>query len=110
MASNKLTLTLTHDWLDAEIADAQIAATNSKLPAAVRQRYEGVALALKQVRDRWSHTLFDPTNHHNALTCPYCNPDRKLIIQPTNDELAHALQIAAEYGFEACKQVLFSKT
>ncbi|WP_407529245.1 hypothetical protein [Methylobacterium oryzisoli] len=25
---------------------------------------------------------FDPTNHHNALKCPYCNPQGLVLAQP----------------------------
>lgn len=29
---------------------------------------------------------FDPTNHHNALVCAYCNPDKLTLGSPTKDE------------------------
>jgi hypothetical protein len=63
--------------------------------------------ALPELLQALDAPKIDPANHHNALTCPYCNPEKKLIAKPSDKELAHALQIAAEYGFDAFKKVLF---
>jgi hypothetical protein len=44
---------------------------------------------------------FDPTNHHNALKCPYCNPKGLAFAEPqslpTREEIAKAIGVAL-YG------------
>lgn len=34
------------------------------------------------VREIIEHLGFDPTNHHNALKCPYCNPEGLTLAPP----------------------------
>lgn len=33
--------------------------------------------------DREFAKLPDPDNHHNALTCPHCNPEGLVLVKPT---------------------------
>jgi hypothetical protein len=75
-----------------------------KSPDVIAEAVDDKALTDREVCDFLG---FDPTNHHNALACPYCNPEKRLMKKPTEEELAHALRVALDYGFDAFEKCLF---
>lgn len=40
---------------------------------------------------------FDPSNHHNALACPYCNPDKMVLAKPAAASEAGCEPVAWRY-------------
>lgn len=42
-------------------------------------------MGMKNMRAICDSLGFDPTNHHNALKCPYCNPNRLVPAEQADD-------------------------